>query len=103
MEFINNLKYDIFLVYSGIILLGGSGWVYYIFNKNMIENLMTLNIMHILLYVVMWIGVYLLSSGLGEFRGNYLKEKEITNLKNEVEKLVIQITKNLGLLFHKKY
>lgn len=97
MELISNLKYDVFLVYTGIILLGGSWWIYYLFNPLAITNLMNNNVTSILFGVIMWIAVYILATGISELRENYLKEKELINLRSDVETLKLKKEKE-GLI-----
>jgi hypothetical protein len=89
-DFIKNLRYDIFLIYSSLFLIGGISYVYYKFNPQVFVNY-TQNPEFVLLYIlVAWLSVYIFFIGLSEFQNNYFKEKEMLNLRMKLEKYEIE-------------
>ncbi len=92
-DFIRDIRYDIFLVYSGLILIGGISWFYYLFHPEFFKDV-TNTAGFMLIYIfVNWIGLYIFYLGLSEFKENYIHEKEISNLKWEVEIIKLNLEK----------
>jgi hypothetical protein len=104
-DFIKDIRYDIFLVYSGLILIFGISWLYYLYHPNFFENITNKPEFMLIYIFITWIGLYIFYLGLSEFKENYIREKEIIELRREVEKLELekrktdlQFTKEKGKL-----
>lgn len=87
LDLIKELRYDIFLVYSGLILIIGISWVYVVLNPDMIDVLKkTTNSQYFMVIwtVVSWFGVYIFLKGISEFHESYAKDKEMQELERGV-------------------
>ncbi len=77
MEFIKNLRYDVFLVYAGAILIGGISWLYIQFNPSLFKELTSSGFSTFIYILVIWAGLYFIAIGLSELRDNYLRTKDL--------------------------
>ena len=101
-EFVKEVRYDIFLVYSGLILVVGIFWVHLKLNPSAMNNLSQIVSSPdflIIWIMVSWFGVYIFIKGISEFQENYNKEKEMQMLERGAR--AVELKKNLDSLGYK--
>lgn len=104
IDFIKNLRYDIFLVYAGLLLIIGITWVYITFNPSMrdkIEELTKQPEFLFLLIFVYWFGFYIFIRGLSEFHEDYKQDKNLQYMEREIRKIELRgKLKDMGYRFN---
>jgi hypothetical protein len=102
-DFIKDVRYDIFLVYSGLILIAGISWLYYTYHPDFFKIITDKPEFMLVYIIITWMGLYIFYLGLSEFKENYIKEKEINELRREVERLELEKKKtDLQIVSNKK-
>jgi|SRR3989344_7465854 len=90
LDFPKETRYDIFLIYSGIIMAGGVIWLYFYFNLKTLEEFTRTPFFIFLSIIIAVLGLYIFFIGLSEFSNNYIKEKSLIELKRKVEMLELK-------------
>lgn len=85
-EIDNDLRYDLFLIYAGAILIVGITWLYIRLNSNIFEEIISSNYSIFLYILVLWAGIYLIVRGLIELGGNYIRTKDLQMRKYRVKR-----------------
>ncbi len=86
VELEKDLRYDIFLIYSGAILIVGITWLYLRLNPDILQQIVSSNYAIFLYVLILWAGIYLIVIGLTELSGNYLRVKNLQIRKYRVKR-----------------
>jgi len=93
IDFIKNLRYDIFLIYAGLLLIIGITWLYVTFNPDMMSKVgdLTKQSEFMFLWIfVCWFGFYIFFKGLSEFQDNYKQDKKLQYMEREARKVELK-------------
>jgi len=103
MEIPREIRYEFFLIFSGLFLLVSPVWLY-IYHSNIFSYLLSFSVFFIILLFLISFGIVLISYGFIELTENYFREKQLYIRKYILERyrldtLVLELPSKYTKLF----